>query len=347
MDTEIPSNSKPEVDFDDLPAELCYQILGYCNVGSFKLDVTFQVAAPMIPYMLVCKRWLSILQVMGIRTMSKGNSDAYWARYGQLSLLKLSHGQGNQIHGNLAVVAATGNQLETAQWIVETSLGVELDTGHMIVEEFCKHGNLEAVNYFYQLSSSFKDKQHSKTAAEGGHFELVQWLYINGQRFNVNGLLSAAAKSGHIEMMAWLIAKGALIRNTDAMKMAAKGNHLAAMQWLHTKGCPVPTSAFVEAAKNGNLAVMEWLYSKDCAMNEDVFYCLARHDQIELLQWLHAVGCPWGPRVCHLAFRKQHYDILRWLVAAGCPYMPESYHSGPVLVTKSQAQMLKWIRTNI
>ncbi len=333
----------------DIPIEVFERIFRYCTSDDFELSVIYAVRTPMISYMLVCKRWRAMLETIGICTMPKGNSIMSWAQHGYVNLLKFTCHQDYKwptfdAGCSLTALAAKGNHLEIIKWLNDETWS---DNHNFIniqlaVNGFCEHGNIEAMEYLYNIKEILKMRCHAITAAEHGHFELVKWLHDEAKiRFNLPEALEAAAKSGNIELMEWLITKGRISPSfTRAATKAASANQLKALQWLYERGHPIDGKTFIKAIKHNNQEMMDWLYSVDCEMSAEVFRQAIKHDNLELLQWLRIIGCPWDHTSCESAYRKEYFEVLRWLLDNGCPY----FRTIPSFPDKNSAAMHRWIR---
>jgi len=133
------------------------------------------------------------------------------------------------------------------------------------VVHFCKHGDLEMVQYCHRIHLEFT-KDAMDLAAENGHLEIVKWLHENRTEGCTTNAMNSAARNGHLEMVQWLHAMHTENRNegctVDTMNLAAMNGHLEIVKWLHkhrNEGCT--TGAMDWAAMNGHFEIVKWLHA--------------------------------------------------------------------------------------
>ncbi|KAE9278277.1 hypothetical protein PF008_g28654 [Phytophthora fragariae] len=268
------------------------------------------------------------------------------------------------------------------KWMVEHPLGPEACASLKDQEMFndllydaAKAGNVELVDYLFDLGCDDGYAHALLNAVKGGHVECMKRLlercsscmYLD--RETIEKVVVEAAENGHLEILQFFRVQDAPLihpctsretspnieptniwwsRAASAFDAAAGSGRLDVLKWLHANrylGCS--TNAMDHAAGNGHLTVVQWLHTNvKASCTKRAMDDAATNGHLNVVKWLHAntdVGCT--QRAMDNAARYGRLKELQWLHAnqsEGCTF--RAFDSA---ISYGHLRVAYWLRSNL
>ncbi|KAE8974004.1 hypothetical protein PR001_g26139 [Phytophthora rubi] len=251
--------------------------------------------------------------------------------------------------------ACSRGNFAMVKWMVEHPLGPEACASLKDQEMFndllydaAKAGNVELVDYLFDLGCNDVYAHALLNAVKGGHVECMKRLLercsscMYSDRETIEKVVVAAAENGHLEILQFFHVQEAPLmhpcasretspnieptniwwsRAAPAFDAAAGSGRLDVLKWLHANryhGCS--TNAMDHAAGNDHLSVVQWLHSNvKASCTKRAMDDAATNGHLNVVKWLHAntdVGCT--QRAMDNAARYGRLKELQWLHASPC-----------------------------
>ena len=158
-----------------------------------------------------------------------------------------------------------------------------------ILNEACRHGNMEIVQYLFDKKIPMTDcnefKQSIIFACENGNIEIVKLLLQKLETINLNNIkidsFVIACKNGHLDIINFLIDDGIDINGyhsdtgCTAFEVACEAGHTDVVRLLINKGLnihAVKNRGFLIACRYGRGRIMKLLLDYDINVREDNYF---------------------------------------------------------------------------
>lgn len=251
------------------------------------------------------------------------------------------------------VIAMSLNNLEMAQWLLETFPDMDWDEptedflpnhdlamATWVVEHFPWAPEPESVDDEDDFDEDYPYKlwvqRTVAVAAREGDLDVVKYLYDHPLNDPCCQIMFDAARGGHIEIVQWLYDHQPECAEA-ALGYAVTDGHLELVQWLHsqlnqlnrqdTRPSILQTrvqshdhakqSLIDMAASKNHFNLIKWLHeNRTDEFAVRAIDTAARHGRLDILQWLHVnrdEGC--SEQALLGALCNGHLEVVQWLLA--------------------------------
>ena len=115
------------------------------------------------------------------------------------------------------------------------------DYGDDCVDEACRHGQIEVLEWWRSNSANGLPLQYTEAALENasarGHLHVLTWWKQSGLPLKVGRVMDLASKSGHVHVLEWWLRSGIEVKyDNGTLEHASRAGRVNVLSWWHNSG---------------------------------------------------------------------------------------------------------------